>query len=122
MAFASDAQRRYFFANAGFSEGAIDAAVSRNASDRERAVREHMANGGFPESATDRAVERAAKSGFGVSDREERTTTYDDKGNWNASQWTAYSYGLGADGKKEREEDNWTGAQWAAFVQGRSEK
>lgn len=119
MPFVSDAQRRYFFANAGFSAPMTDRRVSQHAVDREAAIRAHYSAGGFSTAAADRAVERARENGWGVDDhRESRTLSYDDKAGWSASEWTAYSYGLGAPGKQEREEDNWTAKQWAAFSAG----
>lgn len=126
MAFVSDAQRRWWFSQiGGFSAACTDRAVARHAVDREAAVRSHHEGMGFSAAAVDRAVERAREQGFAKLDAPEtetRTLSYDDKNGWTSSEWTAYSYGLGASGKQEREEDNWTGKQWAAFSAGSNER
>jgi len=126
MAFASDAQRRWWFSEVGeFSGPRTDRAVAQHAVDREAAVRSHHEGMGFSAAAVDRAVERARDQGFGNLDAPEtetRTLSYDDKNGWSASEWTAYSYGLGAAGKQEREEDNWSAKQWAAFTAGGQER
>jgi len=84
MPFASDAQRRYFFATqGGFSESATQRAVDRNAVDREAAVRAHYDGMGFSAAAVDRAVERAKSQGFGV-DRD------DPSDNWTGKQWAEF--------------------------------
>jgi len=84
MAFASDAQRRYFFANqGGFSAAATDRAVARNAVDREAAVRAHYEGQGFSAAAVDRAVERARENGFGAFEQE-------DTSNWTGKQWAEF--------------------------------
>jgi len=84
MPFASDAQRRWFFAEqGGFSAPATDRAVARNAVDREAAVRSHYEGQGFSSGAVDRAVDRARENGFGASEQE-------DTSNWTGKQWAEF--------------------------------
>jgi GNAT superfamily N-acetyltransferase len=84
MAFASDAQRRWFFTEmGGFGGAKVDRLTAYNAINREAAVRAHYDGQGFSAAAVDRAVERARENGFGDFQPE-------DTSGWTAKQWAEF--------------------------------
>jgi len=84
MAFASDAQRRWFFSEVGGFGGAkVDRLVAYNAIDREAAVRAQYESQGLSAVAIDQAVERARENGFG-------NFVPEDTSGWTGKQWAEF--------------------------------